>query len=194
MSPFALRSVRPVALALVLSLAACRTQSDPAADSTPAGSEDAGAQNAAAAVLDAGVPEDPKPARLEVKITAVSDERTVELSSAEPTEDVPPASRFEVVLPRLPDVRVRLFDEADKMVPSTDSLVLSGDTARYVLTPDEPLVTGTRYALLVDGQRGELPTDGNGTTFSDVRVELKTSGEKPKPAPAKPSRSRKRRR
>lgn len=195
MSLFTVRTVPLMALCAGLFVfgAACRSgsRSDDAAD--PAVATEVDASDGAVA-LDAGAPPevDPGPEMLPATVRAVTADATVELLPGEPNVDVSPESRFEVEMPRLADVRVRLFDEGDRLVPSNDKLELAGQTARYVLVPAEPLITGTRYALIIDGLRGELASDSNGKEFAELRIELKTPGEKPQPQkPAKkPSRRR----
>ncbi len=110
-------------------------------------------------------------------------------------EEIALPSRFEVELPRLADFRVRLLDEADRAVASTDRAQVFSQRLRYQLVPNEPLTPGSRYALVVDGLRADLATDDHGRAFERVRIELKTSGERPptgkriKPSkPAKPSK------
>jgi hypothetical protein len=105
-------------------------------------------------------------------------------------EDVSPDSRFEVDLPRLADFRVRLLDEGERAVASTDRASLT-ERLRYELAPEEPLAPGSRYALVVDGLKAELATDEQGRAYELLRLELRTSGEKPRapskrPKPGKP--------
>jgi hypothetical protein len=93
-------------------------------------------------------------------------------------EEIALQSRFEVELPRLADFRVRLLDEADRAVASTDRAQIA-ERSRYQLVPSEPLTPGSRYALVIDGLRADLATDDRGRAFERLRVELKTRGEKP---------------
>lgn len=79
---------------------------------------------------------------------------------------------------QLADVRVRLFDEAHRLVPSRDRLVASGEQTSYQLLPDAPLSPGSRYFLRIDGLTGALPTAADGTTYRDARIAFVTAGEK----------------
>ena len=113
-----------------------------------------------------------------------------ELKTSDVNELVAFEARFELEMPALRDVRVRLFDEDDKAVPSTDRLEL-GPRTRYTLDPTEALLAGSRYALVVDGQSGEYPTDPAGRAYRTVRIELQIAGEKPAPPPGKASKAKK---
>lgn len=168
----------------------CRSGSEPA--EVVEAPVDVGAETGVADATESPEP-DPGPAVLPAKIHAVSAEGLIPLSPDTTTEAVPPDSRFEIELPRLADVRVRLFDASDRVVPSNDTLELTGATARYVLVPAEPLVTGSNYSLLIDGQRGELATDSDGKVYAELRARLKTSGEKPAPQKKQPPKRRRRR-
>jgi hypothetical protein len=113
-----------------------------------------------------------------------------ELKTSDVNENVAPEARFELEMPALRDVRVRLFDDDDKAVPSTDRLEL-GQRTRYTLDPNEPLAAGSLYALAIDGQSGEYATDPSGRSYRTIRIELKTSGEKAAPPPGKSAKSKK---
>ena len=133
---------------------------------------------------DAAAP--PKPLRVVAR--AVFDAASRELAVDGLNQVIEPQSRFELELPRLADVRVRLFDESDRAIASHDRMVV-GETVRYAILPAEPLVSGSRYSLVIDGLRAELATDDDGQQFRVVPIELATSGEKP-PPPPKPTKKR----
>ncbi len=202
-----------LALAL-LPLSACSRRGQP----TPA----APATGAALALTDAGIDVDPAtsdagasagvsdagttsnagaPAGRSADSLRALDAKLRALTSGEPrdlvrggaNEDLSPEARFEIDLPRLADFRVRLLDESDRVVASSDRAEL-GERLRYQLAPSEPLAPGSRFALVVDGLKSDLPSDDQGRPYELLRIELKTSGEKPKPASkhAKPGKPHKR--
>ena len=185
------------ALALLVALAspACREAAAP----TPVAILDAGLDPAPTAddsteTPDAGETDAGGAARpLSVEARALAEAFEVKLDRESRNDELPPGVRFELELPRLADVRVRLFDEADRVVASQDRLEI-GTRTRYVLVPAEPLVTGSGYTLMVDGLRAELATDDDGGSYEIVRIELRTAGEKPPKEPPKKQRRSKRRR
>ncbi len=79
-------------------------------------------------------------------------------------------------------VRVRLFDEADKLVPSEDE-ARAGVGFRYELRPVVPLLPGSRYELRVDGDSGHGPAAPSGLRYRSATVTFSTEGEKPAPPP-----------
>lgn len=89
-------------------------------------------------------------------------------------------------------VRVRLFDEAEKLVPSDDE-ARTGAAFRYELRPVEPLVAGTRYELRIDGDAGHGPAAPSGLRYLPASVSFTTEGEKPPPPAPKKRRSGRRR-
>lgn len=145
---------------------------------------DAGTADAGAAAARWSEP----PRALNAKIRAVASGEPRALVRGGANEDVSPDSRFEVELPRLADFRVRLLDEADRAVASTDRAEIA-DRLSYQLAPVEALVTGSRYALVVDGLKSEFATDDHGRAYELLRVDLKTSGEKPPKPASKRSRA-----
>jgi hypothetical protein len=136
----------------------------------------------------------PAPRPLQITAHALTDGGVRTLSSANPTEEVPVEARFEVEVPRLSDVRVRLFDDVDKLVPSSDRLESREGFTRYNLTPVEALAPGSRYSILLDGQRAEQPTDLDGNAHEVVRLELRTAGQKVVPEKHLKKATRRRRR
>lgn len=131
----------------------------------------------------------PQPLRLSARALG-PDGGIRDLRLDDPNEDISPEARFELELPALHDVRVRLFSEDQRAVPSVDRLEL-GPTTRYRLSPTDPLLPATRYTLRVDGLRADNPTDASGHAYLPAQVGLRTSGEKPPPVP-KPEPKRKR--
>ena len=115
---------------------------------------------------------------LDFRASWTSDAGVHALSPREPNLDVAPEARFEFDVQRLADVRIRLFDDSDQVVPSTDKLD-STDRTRYRLSPTELLQPGSRYFLVIDGQRDDQPTDGAGVAYDQARIELQTAGQKP---------------
>ena len=106
------------------------------------------------------------------------------------TADVPVPTALTVATPiALVDFKVRLLDELDRLV-GTDDTAHVGAGVRYRIVPREPLVTGTRYRVVVEGQLRPHPTDVAGATFRDAAVTFRTAGEKPPPPPKKKKRRR----
>ncbi len=161
----------------------------PAGPDAAAAGLDAAALEDAAATIDAGPPVPlalPVTARAAVPAADAGTSLTPEVETA----NVAPESVFEVELPHLADVRVRLFDDAERAVPSSDRLEL-GQPTRYRLAPSEPLVPGSRYTLAIDGLKADLPTDPSGRTYNALRLPFRTSGEKPEAPAAKPAKAKK---
>ncbi|MGC4113417.1 MAG: hypothetical protein QM765_01840 [Myxococcales bacterium] len=166
-------------LALVIASAAACPSPVPAGPDAAPSLPDVGIE-----VVDSGPPPPPGldagPLPLQFKARAVSDAGAFELG-ADAANEIPVESRFELELGNLKDVRVRLFDEADKAVPSTDKLEL-GQATRYFLAPNEPLTPGSGYALVIDGLKNFEATDSSGKSLEVTRIGMRTLGEKPAPA------------
>lgn len=104
---------------------------------------------------------------------------------------VAPNAFMTIELPRLADVRIRLFDEAHRLVPSRDWLAIKASQTRYLLMPEAELIPGTKYFLRVDGLVDALPTANDGTTYRNTRISFLTSGEKPpQKSPSKTKQSK----
>lgn len=167
----------------ILASIGCVTPAAPLAgpDAAPIpATPDAGADAPDAAPAPPGL--DAGPAPLSFRARAITDAGVVDLAADAATE-IPVDSRFELELGAVKDVRVRLFDESDKAVPSTDKLEL-GQSTRYFLAPDELLVPGSGYALVIDGLHAWEPTDAAGKSLQMTRIPLRTAGEKPSPPPS----------
>jgi hypothetical protein len=82
----------------------------------------------------------------------------------------------------LVDLRVRLLDEAGRLVPAKDEAHV-GKGTRYELHPSQPLTPGTVYRVAVDGQEGSNPVDVAAISFAPVTIAFRTAGEKPAPPP-----------
>lgn len=110
-----------------------------------------------------------------------------------PTEKIPPESTIRLRSERaLTDLRVRLLDEAGKLVPTRDRGSV-GEGTRYEIRPVEPLITGSAYRLIVDGQYERFAKDLEGTSYATLELHFRTDGEKPPPPPPpKPKRGRRR--
>lgn len=91
----------------------------------------------------------------------------------------------------LADCRVRLFDSADRVLPSDDTAELTAEGLRYHLRLMEPLTPGRRYTLVVDAQVGPRVLDEAGRSYEDLTLALQV---RPRPAPATPEQAPRRRR
>jgi hypothetical protein len=176
---------------LALALAACPKPSEPTAV------VDAGAP---APVFDAGVDAGAAPpVAVELALTA----RGIFPDGGSTPIDFQPGTRPLVdplveleltVRPQLKNYRVRLFDDADKVVESDDEADDPvADQLSYRIKLQAPLKTGRHYALVLDAQTGEAIVDRAGLKHPDQRFELQVSGEKERPAGAKAPKKKKRR-
>lgn len=83
----------------------------------------------------------------------------------------------------LRNARLRLLDEADRVVPSDDAPGDAGATGfDYSMRFVAPLQPGYRYALTLDAQAGSTALDAWGREVPEQRLELQISGDKPRPA------------
>jgi hypothetical protein len=114
-------------------------------------------------------------------IPAGTDERPV----VEPTQAL-------VVTTNVPvrNYRLRLFDEADRVLVSDDTAEeLPDGTTRYRIQLAEPLRPGHGYSLIMDAQSGTDIQDGSGRMLDEQRLDFQVAGEKQKPAPPQSSPS-----
>lgn len=134
------------------------------------------------------VPAPPRPIPVSVEIH--SEERVARLE-AEGTSEGVPADGLVVVASELafPDLRARLFDEGGRLVPSEDRAEI-GQGSRYELRPKEPLVTGTVFRLVIDGQDGSTSFDVTSVGYLGGAWVFRTEGEKPPPDPSPRRRAR----
>lgn len=109
----------------------------------------------------------------------------------EPTQDLAVRSNL-----GLRNVRVRVFDEADKAMVSDDALHAPTplDPFDYRIHFPTPLKTGHRYTLVLDAQTGALFSDSAGRDQADQRLEFQILGEREKPTPAKKTKPTRRKR
>lgn len=87
--------------------------------------------------------------------------------------------------------RIRVFDEADRVVESDDETEAPppGGGIVYRIRFSEPLKSGHRYALVIDAETGDFMTDGAGREQAERRLPFQIEGEKEKPQPV-PQRRR----
>lgn len=151
-----------------------------AAGAAPAPSSAPGAAPAPAAGPAAAIPPVPMQA-----FAAVGGSEHPLPASGEPAL-VDPRSSFRVESGApLADAHAVLLDEKGDMVPSSGTTEL-GPSARFLLTPREPLVAGSRYLLKVETAGGKELRDAQGRLYAPAAVALRTAGTKPAaPAPAK---------
>lgn len=89
----------------------------------------------------------------------------IEIAPDGSTADVPVDARFELTSKlALTEVRIRLFDSADKLQPSKDKATV-GQGFRYELAPDAGLEPG-QYRIVVDDPRGGHPKDVSGIVYA----------------------------
>lgn len=91
----------------------------------------------------------------------------------------------------LDDVRFRVMDWTDSVVPSDDeSTVDGGLTYRIVFV--QPLKTGRGYSLLIDAETKETFSDVRGHQYDELRIPFRVAGDvQPEPgAPKKKKRKK----
>jgi hypothetical protein len=105
---------------------------------------------------------------------------------------IPPGASLELSSPlALVDVRFRVFDEDDRLVPVREQISV-GKGTRVAIAPEEPLPPGSAFRLEIAGQLDPHPTTVDGTHFGDRVLRFHTTGEKPPPPPP-PERKHRRR-
>jgi hypothetical protein len=103
------------------------------------------------------------------------------------SEPIDPASAFEVRLRlRTRGARLVLLDAQDALVPSTSESEVADGRSRYTLVPLEPLRTGSRYVLRLEGVESRQVLSDDGRPHEPLAVAFLVSGEPPaKAAPPK---------
>ena len=170
-------------VALALALAACTKTPEPMAPDAAWNSS----LDASIATIDAGPP---VPAELTWRL--IVDQRDGGQALVEPGPEVvslEPATTLTVRLaPRVKDMRIRLFDGADKVVASDDRAMPLDGGLDYEIVPLTPLGPGLDFVLMVDAETGvELRDDRQ--TYRDLEVRLRTTGTK-EPTPPEPGRKK----
>lgn len=151
----------------VFALAACPDRVSPAVDAGIA-------LDAGRAAFDAGVAElvdagPPQPAELAIVVTTTAADGGFELID----RDIDPVQRMSIWIPVvLADYRLRVFDEADRVVPSDDLAKETDGGIDYQVAFVEPLKTGRNYRLTIESQSGQT-LDG----FRDAELLFKVRGE-----------------
>lgn len=137
--------------------------------------------------------EDPKALPVRAEARPVTGEPTL-LAADLPTEGIAPESAIILTSEHaLVDLRVRLLDEAGKLVPTRDRATIGAGTV-YEVRPAAPLVTGTNYRIEIDGQQSRQPSDVAGTSYAPQSFAFRTLGEKPPPPPPPAKKSKRGRR
>ena len=91
----------------------------------------------------------------------------------------------------LRNYRVRIFDDADRVLESDDQEIRSSPGGMdYLMALASPMLAGHRYALVLDPQTPGSMLDSTGRTFDELRFELQMAGERAKPL-SNPGRHRK---
>ncbi len=176
--------MRPLAL---LSLLVLLTGCPSALPSRQDGGEDAGADGGGELAVE----------ELELTVSALFPDggsAVLTFDPAGPRPEVESTQELELAtsLP-LQNYRVRVYDESERPVVSDDTADEGADGLRYRIRFPEPLKTGYRYALIIDGQTGATALDGRGQPVPEQRLEFSVAGERQKPAPP-PSKKRGKRR
>jgi hypothetical protein len=91
----------------------------------------------------------------------------------------------------LDDVRFRVMDWTDSVVPSDDEATVDGGlTYRIVFV--QPLRTGRGYSLLIDAETKDTFSDARGHQYDELRIPFRVAGDvQPEPgAPKKKKRKK----
>ncbi len=108
-------------------------------------------------------------------------------------EPVDPAATFEVRLPiGTRGARLVLLDAQDALVPSSSESEIAAGRSRYTLVPIEPLRSGSRYVLRLEGVESRQVISDDGQAHEPIAVAFLVSGDPP-PKPAPPKKGQKRR-
>lgn len=130
-------------------------------------------------------PPPPAPGALPARVEVRTEAHTLPLEPGDQPTRLPLDVSFELRSDHaFPDLRLRLFDEAQRLVPGEESAVV-GEGTRATLRPGAPLIPGTTYKLVVDGQAGRELVDAAGERFAPEIFSFRTEGEKPPPPPAR---------
>lgn len=186
-APVSARSLRAIAfgaasaLALLVAGSGCRKEPAPAPDAGPP---------------EVAAPQIPDALRLTVIVESPELGSVLVAFDEEDRPDVPQAQSLRVRTNLLlTNYRIRLLDEADRVVPSDDLVRTEPDGLLYEIGLVEPLKTGFAYALVIDPQTGAEVRDAHGRSHPEQRLEFRVAGEREKPQPEqRPSRSNRRRR
>jgi hypothetical protein len=142
-----------------------------------------------AAEADAGTPASADAGTTDAGVTL----ETLELRAGE-RPSLPPVQDLTVLVNRgLRNARIRIFDEADRVMASDETLDAGPASITDQIHFLEPLIAGHRYLLVLDPQDGDQVRDENGQPVAEQRLEFATSGERPPPVKKAPPRKRRRR-
>jgi len=147
--------------------------------------------DAGPAVVDAGPPP-PRVLKISLRVTDLDGGTAdVPLGVGE-RPFIAPSQQLEIRTNEpLRNARFRFLDEADRVLPSDETLDMSdaGISERVQLA--QPLLGGHRYTLTLDAQTPGEILDPDGHVVEEQRIDLQTTGEReqpPKPAAKKTSR------
>lgn len=140
--------------------------------------------------FDAGPPAPPAPRELPVRLAVADGGLLLVDQSADVDEIVALDARIDAPLK---DYRVRLIDEAERVVPSDDRATESDAGIDYHIELVEPLKPGRTYVLSFDAQTGAVIDDAAGNPYRDLELKLKVRGER-QPEPRQLKKTKKRRR
>ncbi len=108
---------------------------------------------------------------------------------------VDPGATFELDLSaRSPDARLVLVDAREDLGPAAATREVSAATTRLTLAPSAPLVSGSRYALRLDGAVDRELHDDTRRGYGPITLPLLAAGTPPPPEPKKPPARKKNRR
>lgn len=151
---------------------------------------DAGLADAGLEPVDAGPPE----LRYTLTFEAADGGETEFDQGTKAGIELEPVKALRFVFPApLDDVRFRVMDWTDAVVPSDDEAASPADAGyeyRIVLT--QPLKTGRSYSILIDSESHDTFSDVHGNAYDELRLSLKIRGEiQPEPGASPKKKKRK---
>lgn len=151
--------------------------------------------DAGTAAVDAGPP---PPKQLSISLRVPQADGGSEEIPLQPGEQpsIDPVQKLEIVTNEpLRNERIRILDEADRVMASDEQLEETDAGIRDQVSLPQPLLGGHRYTLVLDGQNPGDVLDPEGHVVPEQRLQFQTTGEREQPpAPAKKKKPSRRRR
>lgn len=140
-----------------------------------------------AGVVDAGPPV-PTDLAFALDFLGVDGGVTTVLSSAVDAQIDPSRSVFIQFPVPLKDYRIRMFDDAEQVLPSDEEARAEDGGMSYRIVLVEPLKPGRSYTFSMDAELGHEITDMSGHGYADIRLGLRITGTPEAPPKKKPGK------